>query len=77
VPWWPDKEFEQACLQAEQAARYEDDAWEQPIAEFLDVVLSRNPDSGAPPSSKSPNRRSIWRKRAGLEPLTNGALPHV
>jgi predicted P-loop ATPase len=33
--WWPDAEFEQRCIAAEQEARYEPDAWEQPIKRFL------------------------------------------
>ena len=34
--WWPDKEFEQKYIAPEQAARYEADAWEENIAEYLD-----------------------------------------
>ena len=38
VPWWPDAEFEQRCIAAEQEARFEADVWEQPIKRFLDVL---------------------------------------
>jgi predicted P-loop ATPase len=33
--WWPDKDFEQKWIMPEQAARYEADAWEENIGEFL------------------------------------------
>ena len=33
--WWPDKDFEQKYMMPEQAARYEADAWEQKIADYL------------------------------------------
>jgi predicted P-loop ATPase len=38
APWWPDKDFERVYAMAEQAARYEGDAWEEPIQIFLQGV---------------------------------------
>src|SRR5262249_37657813 len=37
-PWWPDKDFEAKYAKLEQDARYESDAWEEPISVFLDTV---------------------------------------
>jgi predicted P-loop ATPase len=33
--WWPDKDFEREQIAPQQAARYETDAWQEPIARFL------------------------------------------
>lgn len=39
VPWWPDKAFERDIIQPEQESRYETDAWEDSIKEFLNLRL--------------------------------------
>ena len=33
--WWPDRAFEQAHIAPQQDARYEADAWEEPIRAYL------------------------------------------
>jgi predicted P-loop ATPase len=38
TPWWPDKEFEHQHIAPEQSARYEADAWEDSIGDYLDTV---------------------------------------
>jgi predicted P-loop ATPase len=35
LAWWPKKDFEREHIKPEQDARYEGDAWEQPIGEYL------------------------------------------
>jgi predicted P-loop ATPase len=34
-PWWPDRTFEQEHIVAEQASRYEGDAWEETIRDYV------------------------------------------
>lgn len=35
--WWPDRSFEQQHIKREQEARFEADAWEESISEFVDT----------------------------------------
>jgi predicted P-loop ATPase len=35
IPWWPDRTFEQQHIQTEQEARFEQDAWEETVEQFL------------------------------------------
>jgi predicted P-loop ATPase len=37
-PWWPDRQFEREHIQPQQEARFEGDAWEEPIRSFLQGV---------------------------------------
>jgi predicted P-loop ATPase len=34
-PWWPDRKFEKEYIKLEQEARFEADAWEELVAEFI------------------------------------------
>jgi predicted P-loop ATPase len=36
--WWPDRDFEESQILPQQSARYEADAWEDPIREYLKGV---------------------------------------
>jgi predicted P-loop ATPase len=36
--WWPDKAFEHEVIAPQQAARYEADAWEEAVREWLDAT---------------------------------------
>jgi predicted P-loop ATPase len=38
VPWWPDREFEQAHIVPEQESRYEPDIWELLVKDYLDTL---------------------------------------
>jgi predicted P-loop ATPase len=41
VQWWPDKAFEAKHIKPEQDERYEADAWEDPIADYLSTLLTQ------------------------------------
>jgi predicted P-loop ATPase len=38
--WWPDRAFEANYIKPEQDERYETDAWEAPIADYLETLLT-------------------------------------
>ena len=38
LQWWPERAFERDHIMPEQAARYEADAWEENIRNYLDTV---------------------------------------
>ena len=40
-PWWPDRKFEAEHISPEQEARYEFDAWEEPIVNWLGETPTR------------------------------------
>jgi predicted P-loop ATPase len=40
-PWWPDKDFERDHIMPQQAARYESDAWEEPVRKFLNGLVAQ------------------------------------
>jgi len=40
--WWPDKTFEHEHIMPEQAARYEEDTWEENISSFLRGLVSES-----------------------------------
>ena len=47
VPWWPDKTFEQEHIGPEQDARYDEDAWEDTIREWLEGIAQTTPSKVA------------------------------
>jgi predicted P-loop ATPase len=40
--WWPDRDFEAEHIALEQEARYEHDAWEEPVGEWLERTAATN-----------------------------------
>ena len=38
--WWPDNEFEREHIKPEQEARYEGDAWQEPISMYVENLAS-------------------------------------
>ena len=37
VPWWPERQFEREHIRPHQQARFDSDAWEEPIAKFIET----------------------------------------
>jgi predicted P-loop ATPase len=44
--WWPDRTFEREHIVAEQAARYESDAWQDTIADYLENIIEKKTTIG-------------------------------
>ncbi len=63
--WWPDAAFEAAHIQAEQSARYEADAWEDAICEWLDKVHD-SPEENLGPGNKLPRCTVLMVARVAL-----------
>jgi predicted P-loop ATPase len=41
APWWPDRVFERKHIKPHQDARYDADAWQEPIAAFLGTISDK------------------------------------
>jgi hypothetical protein len=70
--WWPDKAFERQYIEPEQASRYEGDAWEEPIREWLE---------GNTTTTLGPDRKLVAVKtpKTTISAVALGALgqPHI
>jgi predicted P-loop ATPase len=75
VTWWPDKDFERNFVIQEQEARYEGDAWEEPIASFLQSRAALAAARAAATGSTDPPKTTIMAVAKGcLDFETNDRL---
>jgi predicted P-loop ATPase len=67
--WWPDKDFEREHIAPEQASRYENDSWEEVIADWL-VSNAARPKQPAP----NPGSYAIGPAPVTIANIAEGAL---
>ena len=71
--WWPDRDFEKTHIAPQQAERYEFDAWEEPIADYLRCCKQTTVTNVARNALKMPdervNRRDQNRIMAAMKQL--------
>src|SRR5262249_44674763 len=59
LQWWPERGFERDHIMPEQAARYEADAWEENIRDYLDTVSRTTPSGQSCAQYRNPTPRHI------------------
>ena len=74
--WWPDKDFEREHIAPVQASRYEADAWEEPIGDWLDAntkIVAKYEEWWKVHGAKYEKRYDKWKK---AQPQGSTTSPH-